>query len=112
MVLPRRVRPQPTPNLNPGGDCGPCVLAGILGWEVPEIYARLRGGRVETIGYADMSTLLLSARDAAGEYLFDRTVVDPPLCWETYETQRAFGQPAHLQGSAWFAYVRMAIDAG
>jgi len=106
VVLPRRVREQPTPNLNPGGDCGPCCLAGVLGWTVPEVYERLRKGQVGTIGYADMQTVL--HRDD----LFDRKLTEAPLCWETYEIQRAFGQQAHHQGMAWFSYVRMAVDAG
>jgi hypothetical protein len=107
VVLPLRVRPQPVPHLNPGGDCGACVLAGLLGLEPAQVYERLCAGKVESIGYPEMQRLL-----RAHPELFDRAVWEAPLGWPVYDIQRAFGAPAHLQGSAWFAYVRMAIDAG
>lgn len=106
LVLPLRVRPQPVPHLNAGGDCGPCVLAGLLGWSVPDVYARLREEKVGEIGYHDMLRLL-----RAHPELFDR-LVEPPMGWSVYEVWRAWGQAAHFQASDWFRYVRMGMEAG
>lgn len=39
LVLPRRVAPQPAPAIVPGGDCGPCCVAGVTGLDVDEAYA-------------------------------------------------------------------------
>lgn len=107
VVLPLRVRPQPQPHFNVGGDCGACVLAGLLGWTVDEVYALICDGKVDSIGYSEMQRIL-----RAHPGLLDRTIWEAPLGWPLYDMQRAFGAPAHLQGSPWFAYVRMAIDAG
>lgn len=47
-VLPLRVVPQPTPDVCAGGDC---VLAGLTGLEVPEVYQRIRDGKVQTFDF-------------------------------------------------------------
>ena len=39
IILPRRVAPQPSPAIVPGGDCGACVLAGLFGITVADAYA-------------------------------------------------------------------------
>lgn len=109
IVLTRRVCPQPVPHLNPGGDCGACVLAGLLEWSIPDVYQRLLGGAVEPVNRDDMRRALWSGYSLG---LVDRIADDAPLCWEVYDPHRTFGSPAHLQGGPWFAYVRMALDAG
>ena len=38
IVLPRRPPKNPDPSLSPGGDCGACTLAGVLGISVQEAY--------------------------------------------------------------------------
>lgn len=40
VVLPRRAVPQPQPPVNPGGDCGACVFAGLTGLSFDTIYDR------------------------------------------------------------------------
>lgn len=107
VMLPRRVRPQPQPHLNPGGDCGPCVLAGLLGWEVSAVYERLRGGKVGSLQWYEMRDALWAAGD-----LFDRIVEDPPIWLARAVDLRTFGNPVHLHTTAWFNYVRLAVDAG
>ena len=39
VVLPRRALRNPQPSMNPGGDCGACALAGVLGVSVPVAYS-------------------------------------------------------------------------
>lgn len=106
IVLPRRVRPQPQPHLHPEGDCGPCVLAGLLDWEVRDVYERLYDGKPRSLSREDMRRALWGSRG------FDRIIEEAPLGWTVYEAHRAFGSPAHLQGLGWFGYIRMAVEAG
>ena len=44
--LSRRVIKQPLPHINEGGDCGPCVLAGVLGYIVPAGNSHNAGGGI------------------------------------------------------------------
>lgn len=111
VVLPRRVVPQPTPNLYPGGDCGPCVLAGVLGKTVQEVYDQFSSGKYKSFHFSEMCGALHSA-EAYG--MIDRVVTDIPI-WPWAGSAEAFcawGIPSTLQNLAWFAYVTMAMDAG
>lgn len=108
VVLPRRVHQQPVPHLNSAGDCGPCVLAGLLGLGVNEVYTRFFY-KVASISRDEMRRALW---EAYRDNLLDRVADDPPLLWDVYDVHRTFGHPAHLQGGGWFAWVRMALDAG
>lgn len=109
VVLPRRVIPQPTPNLYPIGDCGACVLGGLFGLTVPEVYARFRG-KVESFSWWEMHKALYQA-DSEG--LADRIVTATPD-WPqtTHPATRAWGTPSTMVNLEWFSYIRMAIDAG
>lgn len=109
IVLPRRVKPQPTPNIVAGGDCGPCVLGGALNLEVQEVYDRLVG-KVRSLEKGEMQRLL---RVAAMYGLADRFIEDAAE-WRTFSSwsHRSWGTPAWFESLAWFNYVRMAIDAG
>lgn len=106
-ILPRRVHPQPTPNLVPGGDCGACVLAGALGMTPERVYDELVEKRT-CIGHGEMCRLL---RVAISRGLADR-IIEEPAEWPGSWSQRSFGRPAHLEHLPWISYVRMAIDAG
>jgi hypothetical protein len=106
-VLPRRVQPQPTPDIHLGGDCGACVLGGALGLTVPEVYSRF-GSKGVTNPY-EMKRLL---RCASSLGLADR-VIEEPADWNgDCRHWGAFGKPAFLNALEWFNHVRMAIDAG
>jgi len=106
LVLPRRVIPQPTPEVSGGGDCGACVFGGIFGMTVPEVYEFK--GDVCCIGIGEMQRML---RVAAIYKKADRFIEDPAR-WAGHTTYEAFGRPGHLDYLSWFNYVRMAIDAG
>lgn len=110
LVLPRRVTPQPTPGIVPGGDCGACVLGGLLGVSIERIYDELSGKR-ESIHYHEMSRLLRSvvSRDLA------HASIDEPAIWLPFGTSSgmySFGIQARDCAMAWFRYVRMALEAG
>lgn len=105
-VLPRRVQPQPTPDIVAGGDCGACVLGGALGIGVERVYDELKGGR-ESLQRGEMARCM---RVAVSRGLADRTIEDAARWFEPH--WQSFGQPGHLHALAWFNYVRMAIDAG
>ncbi len=110
IVLPLRVVPQPTPNLQEGGDCGACVLGGLLGREVAGIYKMFQGGTCKSFHWREMHDALLHSR-AIG--LLDRVITDVP-CWlaDFHPTLAAWGLPSTSQSIAWFDYVTMAFDAG
>lgn len=108
VVLPRRVRPQPTPELNQGGDCGACVIGGALDMSVEDVYARLKGER-RSIEHGEMSRML---RVAIMYGLADRAI-DEACDWPShYWGCGSFGRPSHYLSLPWFDTVRMAIDAG
>ncbi len=110
VVLPRRVVRQPKPHVNPGGDCGACVLAGLLGTEVGDVYERFRGGKCESFHWHAMRTALWEARSAG---LVDRIVTDVPM-WPANvpDMAAAWGWHSGYQSLAWASYVEMAVDAG
>lgn len=108
VVLSRRVAHQPKPHIHPGGDCGGCVLAGMLGLAVPEAYQRLAPRHV-----GDWYAMRQALWDALATGLLDRIVVDIPL-WpaSSFEVALAFGYPGTMQAQAWWRYLVMALDAG
>ena len=104
--LPLRVVPQPQPPFHPEGDCGACVLAGLLGVSVEEIYRR----KGETSPFC-----WLTLHRVAGEALWngelDRFVSRVPF-WPSPDGLRCFGDPGWLNNLEWFEYVRMGLDGG
>ncbi len=109
VVLPRRVIHQPEPCLNKDGDCGPCVIAGLLGWSGPmDVYDALCGGKIDALPWFAMKESLIAAFRRG---LFDRVITDIPR-WRVHEPHMLFGSPSWLWNQEWFQYVRMALDAG
>ncbi len=114
VVLPRRVAKQPTPNLNQGGDCGPCVLAGILGRSSPKaVYDEHFDGKPCSLGYGEMQRLLRVHRSSKD---LDRIIEHPPN-WlggggEYSAWLGSFGWAAWRMHEPWFRYVQMAFEAG
>jgi hypothetical protein len=109
VVLPRRVVPQPQPFVVPGGDCGACVLAGILETSVTRVYEDIYRGRKEALSRPELENVL---REIERKGLLDRLVIDVPLWPPSWRMSLAFGHAGHLSFPEWFAYVRMAMDAG
>jgi len=109
VVLPRRVAAQPVPFLHPGGDCGPCVLGGLLGCDVQSIYASLgKDPAKDSFAGPEMYDALEKLLSAGA---IDRLVTDIPW-WVPWKSSSFFGAPAWEISLEWFQYVRMAIDAG
>ena len=109
-VLPKRVVPQPTPLVLPGGDCGACVFGGLVGKTVPEVYEFCFKGEPKSFHWDAMCTAL---HEAEREGLIDRLVMDVPIWpWELHSSFCEWGLHGSLQGLAWFNYVQMAVDAG
>lgn len=109
VVLPRRVIPQPTPLVVPAGDCGACVLGGVFGLSVEETYAKLHDGKRETFDHNHMYSALHQAKYLG---LVDRIITEAPMWPPPHESMRTFGSPSWTQALAWFAYLRMGMDAG
>lgn len=108
--LPRRVVKQPTPELNPGGDCGACVLAGISGLSVAEVHEKLtEKGQPISFGRNAMAEALRRLH-----YDFGRVVrwIDETPYWPPHRGQRAWGDPCWIQSSAWRDWLTMAFEAG
>jgi hypothetical protein len=125
VVLPKRVIQQPVPNVQPGGDCGACVIAGLTGLAVPEVYERFEcwkryfgetmeqalARREPTLGWHEMVSLLHQglAHDAG---FFDRTITDVAFWPCEIEMIMQYGRPSVNMALEWFAYLRMGLDAG
>lgn len=109
VVLPRRVVPQPTPEIVSGGDCGACVLGGILGMKIEEVYDHFRGAR-EPLGWSHMRQALW---DAKHRQQLDRIRCDHYQTWQSgYSAFNEWGTPGWSQAGAWFEHLTMAFDAG
>ena len=107
IVLPLRVTKQPTPAVYPGGDCGPCALAGLTDLTVREVYEDLIG-KIAPPHFEAMRHILLQGQITG---MFDRVIVDPAT-FQLPLWLQSWGSAAHLSASAWFHYVLMAVDAG
>lgn len=108
VVLPRRVVPQPDPAFVKGGDCGACVLAGLLDISVQRVYDEIYGGHRDALSRPEYEQVL--RRIEYGGWL-DRTITDVPI-WVQRRMNLPFGNVGHLSFPEWFSYVRMAVDAG
>jgi len=106
VILPQRVIPQPQPPLNAEGDCGACVLGGVLGLTVEQVYERV--GKVQAFSWDGVYHFLW---DALGRDEIDRLVWRAPT-WPVTECHRGFGNPAWLMADDWFRWIQMAIDGG
>lgn len=110
VILPRRVVPQPTPDLVDGGDCGACVLGGLFGLTVPDVYAKLCDGKQKALSHHTMRQALHEAKRLG---LADRIVPTParwPRLAEGYFDD--FGDLASRHCIEWWTYLRLAYDAG
>lgn len=111
VVLSHRVHRQPSPALHPGGDCGACVLGGLLGLDPAETYTRYGEKHIpDTITWWAMRDALYLAQS---DQRLDRIVTQTPCWpWECTPGIMAFGPLSTMQSQAWWSYLRMALDAG
>lgn len=108
--LPRRVVHQPTPEVSPGGDCGACVLSGLLGMSIEDVYKKLHPkNEVQSFSRYDMIGALSTAKYTLK--LVDRYNDNTPH-WEVREILLAFGSAGWQQSLEWQAYMHMAFEAG
>lgn len=112
VLLPRRVVSQPIPFIVPGGDCGACVLGGLLGLSVADVYTRYaQDGKPASFGHVELHNALLQAHYQDG--LIDRVVAAVPIWpYALPKWDVPWGLPAWSQALQWFDYVRMALDGG
>jgi hypothetical protein len=110
VVLPLRVVPQPTPSVNANGDCGACVLAGLLRITPAEVYPLCEIDPVTVnLGYERMRRALLDGRYRGD---FDRLVTECPEWPQDIQSMRTYGNSSRCQAMEWFGYVRLGFDAG
>lgn len=112
ILLPITAVKNPLPPINPGGDCGPCALCAVLGWEqdrVGEIYRMAGQEQVHGLSLIDMLRLLhdLQWRQELIEYADEPLMPRPddhfPWIW---------GYPGWTMVHAWFDALRLRLEAG
>lgn len=107
-IVPLRASKQPQPAISKGGDCGLCVLAGLLGTSVEDAYRQFSPEQ-KPLSYHGMLEALHKARQSN---LIDRLIHRVP-CWPgRTDAVRMWGDPAWCSNLPWFDYIRMALDAG
>lgn len=111
VILPRRVVPQPQPHINTGGDCGACVLGGIVGQSLDAVYKNFQPDEKTPTSFHWFS-MRQGLHNGLHAGFFDRIIVDTPAWKSPRESMMQFGTPAWAQSLGWFAYLRMAMDAG
>lgn len=129
IILPRTVRKQPIPHISQGGDCGACVVAGMLDISVSEAYDFHQTGEYssgdkipKTSAWNQRSmrnTLELLTNDlgCSGRLLptlLEHVVVEVPIF--PFNIMRkhelAFGLNGHSQFWAWTSYLRAMLHGG
>lgn len=127
IILPNRPPKNPIPGIVDGGDCGACVLAGLLGISVPEAYelhcsGEYYGGspipKQSTFNYQSMIRTLESLtcdwRTDKPKPL-EHVVTDIPLFPFDYQYKVSglpFGFPSTMQYNAWQNYARALLSGG
>lgn len=113
--LSRRVVQQPLPQINDGGDCGACVLAGVLDIKgadssviISKIYVTYCESKAQSIGPSQMLTILY---DAQARNIIEDFIHDVPI-WQRPNSVSQFGSPGWAMASQWYKYIKMAIRAG
>lgn len=107
-ILCKRVIRQPIPALNPGGDCGPCCLAGLFGLSIEDIYERIKNEEKAGLSWLGMYYFL---HQAVADRLVDFVITDVPS-WQRSPSQMLFGNPGWCSNLQWFGYMTMAFQAG
>lgn len=112
--LPRRVIQQPTPDIFSGGDCGACVLGGLLEMSLADVYAKLQkeqsDGKVRSFEHYSMIEALRRAKYDLQRV--DKYIEEMPQWTPVSESFRAFGNPSWMNSGAWWKYLTMALEAG
>lgn len=111
IVLPKRVVPQPRPRIYKGGDCSACVLAGLIGYTVEEIYTEVYEQDLDQPKPLCWPEMALRLNRLYYKKELDRLIDSIPI-WPTDDAMRSFGDGFAAQGHRWFKYVTMALDAG
>lgn len=116
VVLPRRVTPQPLPQIVEGGDCGPCVLSGLTGLGVQEVYDFLRThGNHEIQDAIKRGLSRYSMRIAIGLLRTWRIIedyIDHVPVFLVPAGAAIWGHPSWQNSHAWFVHIRTAMMAG
>lgn len=109
VILPLRVATQPQPQLYARGDCGACVLSGLMGMSVEEVYTNYSTSGVPApFTWISMREALRSAR-LAGHL---ERLIDAAPTWHLPEYAYTFGMMGWQLHSPWFRYIRMGMEAG
>jgi len=127
--LSRRPPKNPIPSLNDGGDCGACVLAGILNISIEKAYDLHRSGeyyggkpipKVSCFNFHSMIRTLESLTNDLGhkdesETFLEHCVTDIPL-WTIDQLHEisgvSFGVSGAMQYSPWCNMVRAMLAGG
>ncbi len=108
--LPLRVVNQPTPEVSAGGDCGACVLSGLLDMAIEDVYKKLHPkGEPHPFSHRDMASALQTAKWELG--FLDRYITRTPM-WPVWDSLRAWGDASWSQSMEWREWLTMAFDAG
>ena len=109
LILPRRSPKNPTPCISPGGDCGACVLSGLIGIPVKDIYRIIReNDNVSPFGLSDMHGAVWYLKSANK---IQQMITDYPI-WIEHFFRFPFGLQSQMMSLPWFNYIRMALEAG
>jgi hypothetical protein len=115
LTLPRRVLHQPTPDVHPGGDCGACVIGGLVDLTVPEVYEKLQ--QRTTAAWSRPSSfsrkgivnaLEIARQDGRVQHVID----DCPRWHPKWDEWGEWGDPGWIQAGPWYNYIRLGLMAG
>ena len=115
VILGSRVIKQPLPMINDGGDCGACIIGGLLNYlkgsdsdKVQSVYDIYFEQQAKSITYPGMITALYRAQ-AHGHI---REILSDVPTWYSYSGTAQWGSPGWSMHLEWFMYMKMAIRAG
>ena len=127
-VLPRRPPKNPQPCIVEGGDCGACVLAGVLGITPLEVYdlhesGRYSGGgdisKLSAFNFHSMYRTLKKMASITQEHCsgvprrLEHALVEIPIWpFTCHEMNTQFGLPGKMQSRAWLEHAKAMVSSG
>ncbi len=109
--LPRLPHPQPSQTLHQGGDCGACVIGGLLGLPVPEVYQRYSTTKEGAPEHFNPVSTRQALQKALCERLLKRIAVEIPW-FQVPLSLENHGPAGWTMLLGWYERLAMAIDGG
>jgi hypothetical protein len=113
LALPKRAVKQPVPDICPGGDCGACVVSGLTGLPLREVYEWNQRDRKEVLEALSWPTMRDVLYQLYAHHKVQHIMDSVPLFFDLRPASTwIFGSPGWTMNIGWFNWITLAIKAG